>query len=451
MIGALQSWLDRFNRLVWAEDFRALQGWRGFAIKALRVLYVVIRDLLRGELNLRAMSLVYTTLLSLVPLLAVSFSVLKAFGVHQQIQPLLENFLGPIGPQGVELAGKIVDFVEGIKVGLLGSIGVGLLIYTGVTLLQKIEEAFNFVWRIDILRSFGQRLRNYLSVIVIGPVLVFSALGITASVMNTELVRRIQEVEPFGTLMFGTSKLIPYLLIWVAFTVIYVFVPNTQVRLGAAATGGLVAAAVWQTTGWGFAVFIASSARYAAVYSSFAILILALIWLYFNWLILLVGAQIAFYIQNPQFLAANPVRLVLSNRLRERLALVLMFLIGYNHCHNRAPWTLDKLVDHLELPPEPVHRMMVCLKEQGFVEETSDDPAAYLPAKDIGTIEVRALLASVRRAEESRLLNAERLVTPLPVEETLARLQLVIDETLQGENLRDLVGKQSLPSREVTS
>jgi membrane protein len=451
MNGALQSWFDGFNRFVWSEDFRDLRGWRGFTIKTLRLLYVVVRDLLRGELNLRAMSLVYTSLLSLVPLLAVSFSVLKAFGVHNKIQPLLEGFLTPIGPKGVELAGKIVNFVEGIKVGLLGSIGVGLLIYTGVTLLQKIEAAFNFVWQIDSLRSFGHRLRNYLSVIVIGPVLVFSALGITASVMNTALVQKIQSIEPFGSLMFGTSKLVPYVLVWMAFTMIYVFVPNTRVKLSAAAVGGLLAAIAWQTTGWGFAAFIASSARYAKVYSSFAILILALIWLYLNWLILLVGAQISFYMQNPQFLVMQPVSLVLSNRLRERLALVLMFLIGYNHYHDRAPWTLDTLIDHLELSPEPVHRVLLALRELGYVEETADNPPAFLPAKDIGTIELRTLLSSVRRGGESRWLNDERVVTPPPVDEALARLQLAMDETLRGENLRDLVCRQTLPSREVSS
>ena len=125
----------------------------------------------------------------------------------------------------------------------------------------------------------------------------------------------------FGSLLELASKLAPYLLVWIAFTFVYLFVPNTRVRVGSAAVGAFFAALAWQTTGWGFAAFIASSARFPAIYSSFAILILLLIWLYLSWFILLLGSQVAFYIQNPRYVTMKPVRLVLSNRMKERLAL----------------------------------------------------------------------------------------------------------------------------------
>ncbi|HSG10902.1 MAG TPA: YhjD/YihY/BrkB family envelope integrity protein, partial [Gammaproteobacteria bacterium] len=187
---------------VWNDDLRRLTGVRRAVVFVLRVAHLLFRELLGGELNLRAMSLVYTTLLSMVPLLAVSFSVLKGFGFHARLETYLFGImLEPLGPSGAEVAATIMGFVDNVKVGMLGSLGFALLIYTVVALVQKIEAAFNFVWQIDRLRSMSQRFSNYLSVITIGPALLFSAVGITATMLNTGIAQQVAAVEPFGTLM----------------------------------------------------------------------------------------------------------------------------------------------------------------------------------------------------------------------------------------------------------
>jgi len=252
------SWVARFNTFVWEDDLRAITGMRRYLVFVLRVVHLLIKELMGGQLNLRAMSLVYTTLLSVVPLLAVSFSVLKGFGVHNRIEPLLYNLLTPLGPNGVEITDKIIGFVENVQVGVLGSVGVVLLIYTVIALLQKIEAAFNFVWQIDNLRSLSQRISNYLSVTLVGPVLIFSAIGFTAAVLNTEAAQQLASVEPFGTLVLYGSKLVPYVLVCLAFTLIYIFIPNTHVKFSAALVGGVIAGVLWKISGWGFAAFIAS-------------------------------------------------------------------------------------------------------------------------------------------------------------------------------------------------
>ncbi|MDH3930474.1 MAG: YihY/virulence factor BrkB family protein, partial [Deltaproteobacteria bacterium] len=166
---------------VWEVELSSLPWWKSWLTRVLRVFYVVIRDLLEGQLTLRAMSLVYTTLLAMVPLLAVSFSVLKGFGVHNQIEPLLLNFLRPMGERGVEVTSRIIGFVDSVKAGVLGSVGFALLIYTVISLIQKIEQACNDTWQVNRSRPLSQKFSDYLSVILIGPLLVFSALGITAS------------------------------------------------------------------------------------------------------------------------------------------------------------------------------------------------------------------------------------------------------------------------------
>jgi len=440
MILKMQELMTRLTSFVWDADIRELAGLRRGVVFVLRVLHMLVKELVGGQLNLRAMSLVYTTLLSIVPLLAVSFSVLKGFGVHNKIEPLLYNLLLPLGPNGAEITARIISFVENVKVGVLGSVGFALLIYTVIALMQKIEAAFNFVWQIENLRSLSQRFSNYLSVILIGPVLIFSAVGFTAKVLNMEFSRTLAATEPFGTVLLYGSKLVPYFLVCMAFTLIYIFIPNTRVQFRAALVGGVIAGVLWKITGWGFAAFIASSSKYAAIYSSFAILILLLIWMYLSWLILLVGSQIAYFVQFPRYMTLHRVQFVLSNRMRERLALQLMYLVGYNHLHNKPPWTLDRLVEALDLPGEPVHRMLSVLVNAGYLAEIINDRApVYLPVHDIETIRLVDLLADIRAARETRFLSMQQLVPVPAVDHLMAEINASSRQTLGERTLRSLV------------
>ena len=437
---SIQALVTRLTSFVWDEDMRDLKGVRKVLVFVLRVLYMLLKELMGGQLNLRAMSLVYTTLLSIVPLLAVSFSVLKGFGVHNKLEPLLFNLISPLGPNGAELTARIIGFVENVKVGVLGSVGFALLIYTVIALIQKIESAFNFVWQIENLRSLAQRFSNYLSVILIGPVLIFSAIGFTATVLNMEISQKLIAIEPFGTLMLYGSKLVPYLLVCSAFTLIYIFIPNTRVQFRAALIGGVIAGVLWKITGWGFAAFIASSSKYAAIYSSFAILILLLIWMYLSWLILLVGSQIAYFVQYPKYMTLNRVEFVLSNRLRERLALQIMYLVGYNHFHNKPPWTLDNFVEYLDLPGEPVHRMLSVLVDSGYLAEIINDSApVYLPIHDLETIRLVDLLADIRAARETRFLSMQQLVPVAAIDRLMAEINESCQNALGDRTLRSLV------------
>jgi len=440
--------LDLLNRkiavlmsFIWDDDLRYLAGLRRILVFVLRVVHMLLRELVGGQLNLRAMSLVYTTLLSLVPLLAVSFSVLKGFGYHQRLEHyLFDILLEPLGPSGVEVAGTIIGFVDNVKVGMLGSVGFALLIYTVIALVQKIEAAFNFVWQIDRLRPMAQRFSNYLSVITLGPVLIFSAVGFTATILDTDIAQKLTSFEPFGTLFVYLSRMVPYILVCLAFTFIYILIPNTRVRFRAALVGGVLAGVLWKITGWGFATFIASSAKYAAIYSSFAILILLLIWMYLSWLILLVGSQIAYFVQNPKFMTLRRVRFVLSNRLREQLALQLMYLVGYHHFHGKPPWRLEQLIEYLDLPDEPVSQVLQVLIDSGYLVEIQDEDALiYLPQHDIETIRLAELLDAVRSAGESRFLNVAQMNTTVAVAQLMAELAQTHQNGLQQRSLRELV------------
>ena len=210
MANIFKSGRDFLSQVSGEEDSATSGESSNSALKSARFIANAIKEFNETQLTLRAMSLVYTTILSLVPLLAVSFSVLKAFGVHNKIEPFLFNFLTPLGPKGAEITEKIIDFVNNMKVGVLGSIGLIMLIYTVISLVQKVEESFNFIWKVRQSRTIIRRFSDYMSVILIGPVLVVSALGITATAMNGSVMGKILSIEPFGTAILFAGKLIPY-------------------------------------------------------------------------------------------------------------------------------------------------------------------------------------------------------------------------------------------------
>ena len=184
----------------------------------LQIIALVVRDWMGGMLTLRSMSLVYTTLLSIVPLLAVSLSVLKGFGVHNQLEPALIALLEPLGEKSVELSAKLVGFVDNMKIGVLGTLGLALLLFTVVSLIQKIEAAFNATWRLHSSRSLMQRFSNYLSVVLVGPVLLFTAAGITASLGSHSILVAINELPVMSDAVWIAGKILPYLLVIGAFT-----------------------------------------------------------------------------------------------------------------------------------------------------------------------------------------------------------------------------------------
>ncbi len=402
---------------------------------AARILYRVSDDFMQGQLTLRAMSLVYTTLLSLVPLLALSFSLLKAFGVHSQIEPLLRNFLAPLGEKGVELTTQIVQFVENIGVGVLGSVGLVLLIYTVVSLLQKIEEAFNFIWHVSSLRNLPQRLSGYISVVMVGPMLVVTALGITASVMSSATVSALVAIEPFGTLFFVLSKLLPYLLVIGAFTATYLIIPNTTVRWKSALVGGVVSGVLWETVGWGFAAFIVTSAKYTAIYSGFAIVILFLVWLYLNWLVLLLGASIAFYHQNPGYQTRSGGHLPLGMQHEQILALEIMRLLGEDFRRGKHHWTVEAMAEAFSLPLETVDEVMGKLRAQGLVAQVCEESQHLMPGRDLQAIPLKQVF-DVVAGEVSPVTELHGNQRVLDV---MKQIDAATTEQLSGLTVRDIL------------
>jgi membrane protein len=423
---------------IWAYDASEpnlnSSRWRHF----LQILIMTGQDFMSGMLTLRAMSLVFTTLLSIVPLLAVSISVLKGFGVHDQLQPALTSLLAPLGDSSAEISSQIVGFVDNIKIGVLGALGLSLLFFTVMSLIQKIEAAFNQAWRLEGNRNLMQRFSSYLSVVLVGPVLIFSAVGIIASLSSNSLLDPLNQLPHVNEVIFLVGYLLPYLLIVVAFMFIYLLVPNTRVKAKSAFLGAVAAGFLWKSVGALFTYFVSASTSYTAIYSGFAIVLMFMVWLYLSWLILLVGSTISYYHQHPERLLWHQSTIRLSARMREQLALQVMRNIAlcYDQQSEMSP-TVVNLAHYQKAPIDTLMRMLGALEQDGLVCQSNDETSQFIPSRSLSQITLLDILHSARDADANS--QALKFHSDEPVSKLLKQIESDLETRLGQQTLSDLI------------
>ena len=434
----LEQYYKKIRDFVWRKDIESLPKYQQNLLQAARVFHLVVRDLFDGMLTLQSMSLVYTTLLSIVPLIAVSFSILKGFGVHNQVEPALMNLLAPLGEKGVEITHRIIEFVDNTKAGVLGSVGLLFLFYTVVSLIQKIESSFNYTWRVTQSRSVAQRFSNYLSVVVVGPVLIFSSIGITASIVGSSIYQQLVGIEAIGFLVGFVSKLVPYFLVILAFSVVYIFVPNTKVKPTSALVGALVAGILWQSIGWVFTSFVVSSTNYTAIYSAFATLILFMIWLYLCWLILLVGASFAYYYQHPEYRTLQKRHIQLSNRSREKIALLVMHYVCNAYCKGVKPLSEDELAKVMKVKTETIHPVIQHFIEYTCLIRTDSEPSGLVPARPPENLKISEALNVIRKGEDQTYGHYEQLPDEPLIDAIFVKLDEAVLASLGEKSFKEI-------------
>lgn len=435
----LQHWISRLTNFIWEEPAKSLGAWHRRGIGALRIAYLTIRDVMfENQLTLRAMSLVYTTLLSLVPLLAVSFSVLKGLGGDTQLELVMGNFLAPMGERGSEITAKVIEFVDNINAGWLGGVGLVIFFYTIISLMQKIESAFNYVWHVSEVRSFARRFSDYLSVILFGPVLIFAAMTLSSEITSNFIFKTLVQYEVFSMLFKLLTTFIPYLLLIIGFSIIYIFVPNTKVRLAAAIVGAAVGALLWELVGWLFSSVL-SFDKYVAIYAAFASLFLFVIWLYVSWLILLIGSTIAFYFQYPEYRTRQRRLQTLSNRMKEKLALAAMSEVASSYYHVQPNMTMQRLTEKLRISSDLLGPIIDSLIKARLLLRTDTDPSEYIPGEAPEVMQLIDILRAVRESEEDEVMNAGRIPLTADVDSLFQLYQQAAVEAMNHKTLKDLV------------
>ena len=363
----------------------------------------------------------------------------------RSVEPLLLNLLAPLGAQGEEITEKIIQFVDNVNVRVLGSLSLIFLFYTVISLLTKIEQALNNTWRIKHYRGLIQRISEYISIIMVGPVLIFSGIGLAASIKTSTVANALASMHGYGTLIWILSNLTSFLLIVGAIAFIYILVPNEKVKLRSAFTGAVAAALMWRVTGWLFSTFVAGSTKYSAIYSGFAVSIIFMIWLYLSWLILLIGATIAYYHQHPERTTSRQQVLRLSGRLREKTGLLLMLRVGQSFHSDNRKLTKQQLSKSLDIAAEALDLVIRPLEEHGLLAESCDRHRVYMPGKSMDRIMIRDIWDAVRSAQESTYLNPDNVASDKSVDTLLHDINVSIDKVIGDMSLLDLVERSSEP------
>ena len=422
------------SETLWTADAARLTGLAGLKVRSARFGVVLAQEFRHGMLDLHAKSLVYTTLLSLVPFLAVSFSVLTAFGASQDIEPLLISLLEPLGETGSRVVtGWVVEFVSNVQIGVLGVLGFVVLFYFVLSLVGKIEDALNYIWRVPRGRPLVRRFTDYLSVVLVGPTLIFTAFTLIAAARRSWFVQGLLEGAPLGGVSVLLSWLVPLLVLFGVFTFVYKFLPNTPVRLRSALLGGATASLFWVLAGAGFTVFVAEAPDRVAIYRSFAAAIVFFVWLYVSWFIILVGGLVAYVHQHADTRFALLARRQPGGLAQLRLALSALTLLTRRHLAHAPPCPAADLATALGVSAAGLEEVVAACLRGGFVCRTAEPEGLILarPAEDITAAEVCEV---IERAEE-RPVGGE-------TEDWLTRLlgqrDRAIRASLDGVSLRSL-------------
>ena len=378
---------------VWKIHLKGLPAKKSALIKNLRIVLLAFRGFNEDKCALRAKALTFYSLLSVVPAVAFGFGVSKGFGMQKLLEKeLLENLKGQeeVVKYIIGFADKWLQQAQG---GLIAGIGIIMLLYTVFNLFQNIEASFNDIWGIPHSRRFSRKLSDYLSVLFIAPILFVFSSGVAVFVKTqiTLIVEKITLLGPVSQLIVFSLKVLPFLVIWLLGTFVYMFMPNTRVRFRSGFLGGIVAGTLyglWQNL---YITLQIGAAKYGAIFGSFAIIPLFMIWLQISWLIVLFGAEIAFAHQNVDTYEMEPLSETVSAFLKKILSLRIANICVKNFVNGEDPWSAKKISEFLELPVRLTNKLLLDLVECHVLSETEGQDEKiryYQPARDVNTLTI---------------------------------------------------------------
>jgi membrane protein len=392
------SKIMRFLRLdIWRIQQRDLSRLRWFLIKQLRILIVALRGLAEDKIQLRASALTFNTLLSIVPLAAVVFGIAKGFGFEKALERYLLEHLQMHGEVIVRIIAFSRALLETAKGGVIAGIGFALLFWTIIRVLSNIERSFNDIWAVTKSRSYMRKVSDYLSLILIGPFLLLMSSTMTVIVASQVrlVVSKVALLEVLSPAISAGLKFVPLFMMWILFTFIYIFMPNTKVKVWVGAVAGFISAVLFQFFQLAYIDSQIWIAKYNAIYGSFAALPLFLIWLQLSWLIVLLGAELSFAQQNVERYEFEQAYQTVSYSFKKLLSLRIAHVLVQHF--SRAEGALDEtqIAQELEIPIRLAREILHELRAAGVVSQVALDDermVAYQPARNPEDITVQYVI-----------------------------------------------------------
>jgi len=404
----LRKWVNFIKTDIWRIRLSDHSPGKSLLIRLIRVVALAVRGFNENKCKFRASALTFYTLLSIVPVIALMFGIAKGFGLQKQVE---EQLLAKMEGQK-EVVTKIIDFSNSLLAntsgGVIAGIGVAFLFWTIISVLSNIENSFNDIWGVVKPRTFGRKFGDYLSIILVCPILLVisgSATIFVSSQVNL-ITEKIPLLQNLGPAFWVLLKILPYLSIWVAFTFIFAFMPNTKVRLKSALIGGIVAGTIFEVAQWVYIDFQIGVAKYGAIYGSFAALPLFLIWLQTSWFIVLFGAEVSFAHQNVETYEFEPDCLSVSHTFKTLLSLLVAHRLIHRFCDGEKPCDDSQLSHELEIPVRLVRQILFELSESGVLSEVrkgEDRELAYQPAIDVDKITVKFVIDRLQQRGTSSI------------------------------------------------
>ncbi len=382
---------------IWRISVKDLPASKSFLIKQLQIFLLAIRGFNEDKVQMQASALTFYSLLSLVPVVAMGFGISKGFGMESYLErQLMELFAGR-----EEVMNWILNFskslLETSRGGIIAGIGLVILIFTVMSIFSSIEASFNDIWQVDHGRPWSRKLVDYFAMMLIAPLFFIFSSAFTVF-LTTQIPQISAEIKLLGwisPLIMFLVKLIPYLLIWMLFTLLYMVMPNTKVKFTSALVAGIIAGTLFQLAQWGYIHFQIGVTRYNAIYGSFAALPLLLMWMQVSWLVVLFGAEISFANQNVEHYQYETESLNMSQYNRRLLSLYVLNLLVKNFRNGERAYTPHDISHALEIPIRLVSGILNDLNEIKIVSKVataSPKQFAYQPAVDVNILSIKYVL-----------------------------------------------------------
>jgi len=382
---------------LWELDFNALSFIKKIFFGLIKIVFIVVRGFSRDKCPLHSSALTYISLMSMVPLVALMLSVAKGFGAGERLNAIIAEQTAQLPENVTDFINKMLGYVENTNFGVLGAAGVALLFYTVIIMMGKIERSFNSIWGIHLERTFFRKFSDYLSILLVVPVLILAAASLNASLNANTFLLYLQETVPyFATIYQSLAKFTGTMAIWIAFTFIYIFMPNTNVRFVSALTGGIVAGTLWQWLQWASIHLQIGVAKYNAIYGTFSSVPIFLAWLYLCWLIVLLGCEVCFAVQNFKTFEEESIALKANQSTRESLAIALLTHMARNFQAGGGPWNVEEYASQFRIPIRLVRDVVRQLIESKIILRASEKPSGIVPGLPLEALKIKDILTSMR-------------------------------------------------------
>lgn len=392
--------LSYFHSRIWDVRLEDRSRWTAFLFKQLRIILIVSKNFTENKLQVQSAGLTFYTMLSVVPLVALVFAIAKGFGIQNSLEVQLRSSLTgheEVADQIMTFANRMLDNTEG---GLLALVGIAILLWTVMSLLSNIETAFNDIWQVANGRSWIRKFSEYFSIMLIAPVLIIvsGSMQVILTSGFENLVSGVDVLKLIGPVVFFFIKMVPYLLIWLVFTFVYIVMPNTKVNFSSALIAGVIAGTSFILVQWVYIYFQVGVSRYNAIYGSFAALPLFMIWANTSWLITLIGAEVAYANQNVSQIENEVDGNMLSTTQIHVLAMILCKRISANFMNGEKPLSAKNLSESLRIPfgvTNKVLEILVVSKVLTEVEQVGEESNVFLPIRSFETITVSDLMKAI--------------------------------------------------------